>query len=176
MPQHPITIELGMCRNMFDFLWRYFHINHESIATDSTPNPTSDTTQSDENDEDDEEVMEEIMVERIQRDQEEDEDEDEDEGSENDEEEDYTIDAEIVDENVSQENESPTVWFSKLKPMINHVREVSFSLVFILGTILSMDEMMIRFTGRSIDTHRTKGKQISEGYNFLSSPPTKDLL
>ena len=114
--------------------------------------------------------MEDITVERIQRDQE------EDEGSENDEEENDTVDADIVDENVSQENESPTVWFSKLKPMIDHMREVSFSLVYILGTILSLDEMMIRFMGRSNETHCIKGKPIGEGYNFLFLPPTKDLL
>ena len=87
-----------------------------------------------------------------------------------------TVDADIVDENVSQENESPTVWFSKLKPMIDHMREVSFSLVYILGTILSLDEMMIRFMGRSNETHCIKGKPIGEGYNFLFLPPTKDLL
>ena len=60
-----------MCRNKFDFLWRYFHVNHESIAPD--PNPIADTTQSDDDDEDEEEAMEDITVERIQRDQEEDE-------------------------------------------------------------------------------------------------------
>ena len=45
------------------------------------------------------------------------------------------------------------VWYHKIKPLVDHFRAVSFSLIFILGTILSFDKMMLRFMGRSLQTH-----------------------
>ena len=51
--------------------------------------------------------------------------------------------------------------------MIDHIRDVSKDLVFVLGTTLSLDEMMIRFFGRSSETHRMKNKPIKEGYKFF---------
>ena len=47
--------------------------------------------------------------------------------------------------------------------MIDHVRSVSQAMIFTLGTILSLDEMMIRFFGRSLETQRMKNKPIREG-------------
>eukprot|EP00957_Ditylum_brightwellii_P174861 13314107-Ditylum_brightwellii.AAC.1 len=43
---------------------------------------------------------------------------------------------------------------------INHVRDASSSFIKVLGTLLSLDEMMIRFMGRSVETHHMKNKQI----------------
>ena len=40
-------------------------------------------------------------------------------------------------------------------------------MVHTLGTILSLDEMMIRFLGRCIETHRMKNKPIGEGYKWF---------
>ena len=51
--------------------------------------------------------------------------------------------------------------------MIDHVRSVSQAMIFTLGTILSLDEMMIRFFGRSLETHRMKNKPIREGYKLF---------
>ena len=40
-------------------------------------------------------------------------------------------------------------------------------LIWVLGTWMSIDEMMIRFMGRSNQTHRVKNKPISQGFNFF---------
>ena len=55
----------------------------------------------------------------------------------------------------------------KLKLLIDHVRDVSFDLIHTLGTCLSLDEMMIRFKGKSLETHRVKKKPIKEGFKFF---------
>ena len=44
---------------------------------------------------------------------------------------------------------------------------MSQEFIYILGTKLSLDEMMIRFFGRSCETHRMKNKPIKEGYKFF---------
>ncbi len=51
--------------------------------------------------------------------------------------------------------------------MIDHTRSVSVGMIYILGTWLSIDEMMARFMGRSIETYRMKNKPISEGFKFF---------
>ena len=67
--------------------------------------------------------------------------------------------------NTSEANKN--LWFRKISPMVDYVCKVSKSLIFCLGTILSLDEMMIRFSGRSLQTHRVKNKPIGEGYKFF---------
>eukprot|EP00957_Ditylum_brightwellii_P161018 12258812-Ditylum_brightwellii.AAC.1 len=54
------------------------------------------------------------------------------------------------------------VWYYKLMAFLNHFREINFSLIFVLGMCLSLDEMMIRFSGRSNETYRMKNKPIWE--------------
>ncbi len=61
--------------------------------------------------------------------------------------------------------EKKEVWFHKVQPLIDHVRDVSIGLIWVLGTWMSIDEMMIRFMGRSNQTHRVKNKPISQGFN-----------
>eukprot|EP00957_Ditylum_brightwellii_P062421 4737201-Ditylum_brightwellii.AAC.1 len=39
------------------------------------------------------------------------------------------------------------VWYYKLEIFLNHIREINFSLILVLGTYLSLDEMMIQFSG-----------------------------
>ena len=68
---------------------------------------------------------------------------------------------------LSKKSKGKTVWFQKMKVLIDHVRKVNFFLIYHLGTILSLDEMMIRFTGRSLETHRIKNKPIKEGFKFF---------
>ena len=41
-------------------------------------------------------------------------------------------------------------------------------MVHVLGTLLSFDEMMVRFMGRSGETHRMKHKPIGEGYKLFT--------
>jgi len=40
-------------------------------------------------------------------------------------------------------------------------------LIYELGSVLAIDEMMIRFRGKSNETHRIKNKPIAEGYKFF---------
>ena len=62
--------------------------------------------------------------------------------------------------------ENPT-WFFKIQPLIEHTRTISLWFIVVLGMVLLIDEMMIRFGGRSSQMHCMKNKPISEGYNFL---------
>ena len=137
-----------MTRDRFMFLWRHIHvgeINAEDIDSDE---------EKEEKEDDADDLMEQNM-ERVQQDQEED-------GSE-------TVDGETVKDKVEEKkiDETTKVWFHKLQSFIDHVREVSFQLIFVLGTLLSLDEMMIRFCGRSAETHWIKNKPIGEGYIFF---------
>ena len=83
---------------------------------------------------------------------------------------------ENTDANQTVDVDTKRVWFYKLEVLINHIRDVSCSLIHILGSFLSLDEMMIRFSGRSIETHRIKNKPIGEGFNFLFCAPLPVLL
>eukprot|EP00957_Ditylum_brightwellii_P022115 1668463-Ditylum_brightwellii.AAC.1 len=60
------------------------------------------------------------------------------------------------------------VWYYKIEAFNYHVREINFDLIHVLGTCLSLDEIMIRFSGRSLETHQIKNKPIEEGYNFVA--------
>ena len=66
-----------------------------------------------------------------------------------------TLDGKTVKDRATEEeiNETIKVRFHKLQYFINYVREVSFNLIFVLGTLLSLNEMMIRFCDRSTGTH-----------------------
>ena len=45
-----------------------------------------------------------------------------------------------------------------------------------LGTILSLDEMMTQFFGCSSETHRMKNKLIKEGYNLFVLPTKEGFI
>lgn len=59
------------------------------------------------------------------------------------------------------------LWFKKVAPLVNQTRKISLQLCTKPGFSLSIDEMMVRFRGRSSQTHRLKGKPISEGFKFF---------
>ena len=64
---------------------------------------------------------------------------------------------EISEDNDSAASHEVKVWYHNIKSLVDHFRAVSFSLIFILGTILSFDDMMVRFMGRSLsDTSNKK--------------------
>ena len=68
----------------------------------------------------------------------------------------------VTNDKIKDNNNLPNnsnVWFDKLLPFIKHFRYVSMSLIFTLGTYLEIDEMMVRFTVRSSQTHRMKTNQ-----------------
>ena len=141
MPYHPICLENVMTYSRLKFLWRHFHRNH---ATDI------DFLQEDEETEGDEEELVIAFTEQVEREQEQ-------VGSQN---EQHSVHKNTTDDKVN-------VWYEKIEPVLNHVRERSMKLIFTLGTVLALDEMMTCFMGRSHETHRIKNKPIKEGYNFL---------
>ena len=51
--------------------------------------------------------------------------------------------------------------------MIDRAHEVTFSLIFTLGTMVSLDSMMIILMGRSIEKCRIKNKPINEGHTLF---------
>ena len=149
MPTHDLCNQCGMSRNRFRFLWRYFHTNH----------PIEDDFEECDAANEEEETLIEQCIERVQVDQEE--------------EQDLQDDADTQDsvDSTTQVNDNSrkkvSLWFDKMEPFISHFRKVSESMIHTLGTNLSLDEMMIRFMGRSNQTHRIKNKPISEGYKFF---------
>ena len=162
MPQHAICGELGMSRGRFEFMWRHFKI--AAPDNDDYDHKEANDGANNSNDEDGDDAMQEIQMERVMMDQEE---EDEYENNNEEENEEEEEDNEVrVSENKKKNNDD-NVWFNKIKPLVDHLRMVSYNLIFSLGTLLSFDEMMIRFSGRSIQTHRIKNKPIGEGYKFF---------
>src|SRR6185312_3997359 len=61
----------------------------------------------------------------------------------------------------------PLYWFSKLDPLASHVQMISKS-ICIPSSNMSIDEMITRFSGRSMHTVRIKNKPTPEGYKILS--------
>ena len=152
MPIHPLLKKIGLSRDRFLFLWRHFHIRFNSGKEEY------DNEDAVEFEEDDNVFMQ--RMERVVRDQEDkavtgelsdEEDEDEDE-------------VEAVDLDEEDEKE---VWFHKLQDFMTHFKEVSTSMVHVLGHDLSLDKMIILFMGKSLETYRLKNKPIKEGYKFF---------
>ena len=59
------------------------------------------------------------------------------------------------------------VWFTKIKPFIDHARNFFESLLIRPGLAARIDEMMIHFAGCSVETHRMKSKPIDQGYKMF---------
>ena len=141
MPVHLLCKTLGMTRDRFEFLVRHFHVHDRGdviIADDGE----------DLDDDEDAELVT-IGLDRVGREQES-----------------VTIE-ETEQEGSEAEMKKREVWFEKLCSVIDHVRSVSQTIKFTLGTILSLDEMMIRFFGRSLETHHMKNKPIRKGYKLF---------
>ena len=102
---------------------------------------------------DDEEQMIELQIERVQCDQDHDIQKDDDLMEE-------------VQDSTTQDNQN-SIWYQKVKPVVDHIRAKSCGLIFILGTFHALDETMIRFSGRSVGNHRIKNKPIKEGFKFF---------
>ena len=154
MPQHKVCDALGMNRDRFEFIWRHFKVS-KPVTED---HENDDQIDLDNND--DEEDLIELQIERVVRDQEEDAEEKK------------VSEEEVVDENEKKK----VVWFDKIEPLVENVRKVSQKLILSLGTVLSLDEMMIRFQGRSLETHRLRNKPINEGYKFFVLATTNGFV
>ncbi|CAG8819563.1 8437_t:CDS:1, partial [Cetraspora pellucida] len=62
---------------------------------------------------------------------------------------------------------SQLLWYSKVEPLALHIRNVS-KLIYLPKSQVSIDEMVIRFRGRSEHTVRIKNKPTPEGYKIIS--------
>jgi hypothetical protein len=58
-------------------------------------------------------------------------------------------------------------YFDKLEPLLSHIRDVSKKF-YVPSSNVSVDEMIIRFSGRSTHTVRIKNKPTPEGFKVLS--------
>ena len=58
-------------------------------------------------------------------------------------------------------------WWKKLEPLSSHLRQQS-QLLVLPGTHLSIDEMMVPFTGRSFHTVRIPSKPLPVGYKVIA--------
>ena len=52
-------------------------------------------------------------------------------------------------------------------PLLLLFQKVSLSSTVVFGTYLSIDEIMIRFSGQSSQTHVIKNKPVKEGYRWF---------
>ena len=60
------------------------------------------------------------------------------------------------------------MWYQNIESLVNHMRYLKFALIFVLETLMYINEMMIHFMGKSTNTHQINNKPISEGFKFLS--------
>jgi hypothetical protein len=58
-------------------------------------------------------------------------------------------------------------YYAKVEPLLSHVRNIS-KLLYIPSSNISIDEMMVRFSGHSIDTTWIKNKPIPEGFKIFA--------
>ncbi|CAG8586621.1 4867_t:CDS:1, partial [Paraglomus occultum] len=68
---------------------------------------------------------------------------------------------------ISSPSETQSFWYSKVEPLASHLRNM-FKKLYMPGTNVSVDEMIARFSGRSIHTVRMKNKPTPEGYKIVS--------
>ena len=61
----------------------------------------------------------------------------------------------------------PTLWFKKKLHLLLLFHKVSCLFIVVFGTYLSNDEMMIRFSGRSLKTHIINNKPLKEGHKWF---------
>ena len=185
MPTHPMIITTGLTRHRFEYIWRNFHLTAEK---EEGLDPVEEAEAAEVPDGDESEVSEDEYCERdydiqsqsLTKLRWEAEEAGLDEASEDADGDDEDSDDECERENMqdtptnsTQQNTSegtntePPRWFAKVSPLVDHVRLVSLFFVVVLGTCIAIDEMMIRFGGRSGHTHRIKNKPIAEGYKFF---------
>jgi len=58
-------------------------------------------------------------------------------------------------------------WYKKLSPLADRLKE-SFQKYYLPGTKIAIDEMMVRFCGRSSHTVKVKNKPIKQGYKIFA--------
>ena len=115
-------------------MWRHFHVSHPTSAD------FKGAERKDDDDNEEEEFVHET-IERVQRDQ---------DAHAGEPDADVSVHDDNVDDNNGDNNNdnaskttSGNLWYSKIKPFIDHFRQVAQLCIFTLGTLLAIDEMMI---------------------------------
>src|SRR6184192_3270521 len=68
---------------------------------------------------------------------------------------------------ISKPEVNNSSYYAKMEPLLSHIRETSKKL-YIPSVNVSVDEMMVRFSGRSVHTIRIRGKPTPEGYKIFA--------
>ncbi|CAG8703026.1 9910_t:CDS:1 [Dentiscutata erythropus] len=68
---------------------------------------------------------------------------------------------------ISDINSEKLYWFDKVEPLMSHVRNISKQM-YVPGSNVAIDEMIVWFSGHSKHTFKMKNKSISEGYKIIS--------
>jgi len=68
---------------------------------------------------------------------------------------------------ISDIYEDHPFWYSKLEPLASYINNISQS-IYIPSSNVAIDEMIVRFCGRSAHTFRMKNKPTPEGYKILA--------
>jgi Transposase IS4 len=148
-PPHP-RIHLNKTR--FNYIWRTFHCAYKP-GDDETLFENEKERIDDPEDDDDQFYFDAEM------------EEDED-GAE------VFFETEGFEEDAAQyntdNNSREHKWYSAVKNIINHVNRINKLLLRIPGLILSLDEMLRRFKGRSAMTERLQRKPDKEGYKLFA--------
>ena len=79
------------------------------------------------------------------------------------------MEGENYEAKLSCTNNYEVVWYCKIRPVVLNIRMKSLEIVVILGLIFTLDKIMIRYSGWSIETHWIKNKPIKQGFNFCPS-------
>ena len=152
---HPIVHQYSLTRNRFAFIWRHIHIG-DVVDDESKPIYTENNSISNENIElkSNVNVDYKLNTSSLICDDEVDE---------------ICVDdkTEVDDNNNDINDEVKLLWYHKIQFLVEHVRLISQSFVFQLGTYLSIDEQMIKYSGRSRETIRIKNKPIKEGFKLF---------
>ena len=138
----PVHHVLKLSRKRFDYIWRNVHT---SFKPNSPLDEGNDAANSDA-----EELLEDVQVVVVN------------DGVDEDDE---------VDEEGEEEallNTPAPLWYDTIKGFIYHVRKVSKELCKHPGWVLSLDEMLKKFKGRSAMTFRMKKKPEKEGYKLYA--------
>ena len=170
LPSHSIATENGMTRDRFKYLWRnisFHEVGEGGDADGAGGDSSSDDTEEEADDELDGDANESEGGPRRARAGRSGKAEAEPE--ESDDEDDSDSESGAADEVPTQEEllrGNNKKWFSKTAYFIQLVRRISLALCKCPGFAMAVDEMMVRFTGRSAETFRMDNKPIGQGYKF----------
>eukprot|EP00171_Calliarthron_tuberculosum_P023663 IDg23663t1 len=139
MPSHPLLDSLPHAR--FKYIWRNLHLMGPSTGDETVDADDANAEEAEPHMREPESPLS---------------DDSDDDG-----------DDEQTVEEVDEDAEYSETWFEKVRVLIDHVRETSLKLLLRPGLAVCIDEMMIKFEGRSAEMHCMKNKPIDEVYKWF---------